>query len=55
MKEAVSLYEKASSAQVKWANVGGWRGEAVPSQPDGLEWRKKGLKVFGDGFGYKQL
>ncbi|KAF1375259.1 hypothetical protein PFLUV_G00237720 [Perca fluviatilis] len=52
LQDALSLYERATSARVNWAKseallVGQWRGKAVPSLPGGLEWGKEGLKVLG--------
>lgn len=52
VKDTLSSYEKASSAQVNWVKseallVGQWRDQTVPTLPGGLEWGKEGLKVLG--------
>lgn len=52
LQNTLHLYEKATSANVNWAQseallLDQWRHQAVPSLPGALEWGKEGLKVMG--------
>jgi len=52
LSEALSLYEKASSAKVNWAKSEAlWAGkrefESLPKLPGDLKWGREGLKLLG--------
>lgn len=56
----IGLYEKASSAKVNWTKsegfiMGKWENVKLPQLPEGLQWRKDGIKILGVFLGNEQF
>lgn len=60
LQESLALYEKASTAKVKWEKseaclIGCWSQENTPDLPGNLGWRKSDIKVLGVHIGTEDL